>query len=155
MKLVEAAAENLDALVERWYTLASSMEEYDKLNELTYADVNDVTADGFRTFLDEEAVTIYLIVHEDETIGYVTLREGHHHSRKYSQYLRIVDLAIDEGHRNQGHGTEVIDRVNDLAQDWGCDHLKVSCEWHNEGARRFYRDSGFRPKQVDYALPLE
>lgn len=155
MELVEATAENLDALVERWYTLASSMEEYDKLNELTYADVNDVAGDGFRTLLDDDAVTIFLIVHEDETIGYVTLREGHHSSRKYSQYLRIVDLAIDEGHRNQGHGTEVVDRVKELAQESGCDHLKVSCEWHNEDARRFYRDTGFRPKQVDYALPLE
>lgn len=155
MELIEATAENLDTLVERWYTLASSMEEYDKLNELTYADVNAVSGDGFRTLLDEEAVTIYLIVHEGEVIGYVTLREGHHPSRKYSQYLRIVDLAIDEGHQNQGHGTEVVDRVKELAQDWGCDHLKVSCEWHNKGARRFYRETGFRPKQVDYALPLE
>ncbi|WP_254533676.1 GNAT family N-acetyltransferase [Natrinema gelatinilyticum] len=155
MELVEATAENLDALVERWYTLASSMEEYDKLNELTYADVNDVSGDGFRALLDEEAVTIYLIVHEGESIGYVTLREGHHSSRKYSQYLRIVDLIIDEGHRNQGHGAEVVNRVKEVAQDWDCDHLKVSCEWHNEGARRFYRETGLRPKQVDYALSLE
>lgn len=155
MELVEATAEDLNALVDRWYALASAMEEYDNLNELIYADVNDVSDDGFRSLLDEEAVTVYLIIHEDETIGYVTLREGHHSSRKYSQYLRIVDLVIDEGHRNQGHGTQVVERVKELATNRGCDHLKVSCEWDNEGARRFYRDGGFHPKQVDYALPLE
>lgn len=155
MELVEATAENLDALVERWYTLASSMEEYDELNELVYADVNEVSSDGFRALLDEDAVTIYRIFHEDEEIGYVTLRKGQHTSRKYSQYLRIVDLAIDDGHRNRGQGTEVVNRVTELAREWGCDHLKVSCEWHNDGARRFYREAGFRPKQVDYALPLE
>jgi ribosomal protein S18 acetylase RimI-like enzyme len=155
MELVAATADNLDALVERWYTLASSMEEYDKLNELVYGDVNDVSDDGFRTLLGDDAVSIYLIVHGDETIGYVTLREGHHPSRRYSQYLRIVDILIDEGHRGHGHGTDVIDRVKELAQERGCDHLKVSCEWHNEGARRFYRKAGFRPKQVEYALPIE
>ncbi|UPV74468.1 GNAT family N-acetyltransferase [Halorussus limi] len=155
MELVEATLDDLDALVDRWYALASAMEEYSDLNELVYADVHEVSDDGFRALLDDENTSIYLVVHDSETIGYLTLREGHHPSRQYSQYLRIVDLAIDEDHRNQGHGTEVVERVKELARERGCDHLKVSCEWRNEDARRFYRDTGFRPKQVDYAQPLE
>ncbi|NHN47743.1 GNAT family N-acetyltransferase [Halostella sp. JP-L12] len=155
MKLVEATADDLDALVERWCDLATSMEEYSDLNELADADVDDAAADGFRAHLDDEDVTDYLVVHEDETIGFLTLREGRHPSRKYSKYLRIVNVAIDEKHRSRGHGTAVVERVKELARERGCDHLKVSCEWENEDARRFYRDAGFRPKQVDYAQPLE
>ncbi len=156
MELVEATADDLDALVDRWYALATSMESYDELNELVFDDEADVTDDGFRDHLDDEAdVTDYLVVHEGETIGFVTLREGRHPSRQYSRYLRIVNLAIDEPYRNRGHGTDVVERVRELARDRGCDHLKVSCEWHNEDARRFYRNAGFRPKQVDFAQPLE
>jgi GNAT superfamily N-acetyltransferase len=155
MKLTEATPEHLDELVGRWFTLAKSMEAYDELNELRYEEVGDVPEDSFRALLDEDGVTIYLVVHDGEPIGYVTLREGHHSSRAYSRYLRIVDLIIDEEHRGQGHGADVIDRVKRIARDRGCDHLKVSCEWGNEDARRFYRDSGFRPKQVSYAQPLE
>ncbi|RDZ45269.1 GNAT family N-acetyltransferase [Haloferax sp. Atlit-10N] len=155
MELVEATAENLDALVERWYSLAKAMEVHDELNELVYVDVDQVPADGFRAHFDNEKITDYLIVHEDETIGFVTLREGHHPSRQYSQYLRIVNLAVDEEYRSQGYGTEIVERVKEMARDQGCDHLKVSCEWQNEDARRFYRDTGFRPKQVDFAQPLE
>jgi ribosomal protein S18 acetylase RimI-like enzyme len=155
MELVEAGADDLDALVERWYALASAMEAHDELNELAYADVDDVPDDGFRARLDDEQTTDYLVVDDDETVGYVVLEEGHHPSRQYSHYLRIVDLAIDEGHRNRGLGTDVVARVRELARDRGCDHLTVSCEWENEAARRFYRDLGFRPKQVDYAQPLE
>ena len=155
MELVEATAEDLDALVERWYSLAKAMEAHDELNELVYADVDEVPHDGFRTHFDDEEFTDYLVVHEEETIGFVTLREGNHTSRKYSQYLRIVNLAVDEGYRSQGHGEEIIERVKDIARDQGCDHLKVSCEWQNEDARRFYRETGFRPKQVDFAQPLE
>lgn len=155
MELVEATVEDLDALVTRWYSLAKAMEAHDELNELSYASVDEVPDDGFRAHLDDEAVTDYLVVHEQETIGFVTLREGHHPSRQYSHYLRIVNLVIDDDHRNRGHGTEVIERVKEIARDRGCDHLKVSCEWDNEGARRFYRDTDFRPKQVDYAQPLE
>ncbi|ELZ86726.1 GCN5-like N-acetyltransferase [Haloferax elongans ATCC BAA-1513] len=154
MELVEATASDLDALVERWYSLAKAMEAHDELNALV-ADVTENADSGFRAHLDDEAVTDYLVVHEGETIGFVTLREGNHPSRQYSQYLRIVNLAVDEAYRDRGHGTEIVERVKDIARDRGCDHLKVSCEWQNGGARRFYRDTGFRPKQVDFAQPLE
>ncbi|QCJ46441.1 N-acetyltransferase [Haloprofundus sp. MHR1] len=155
MELVEATADDLNALVGRWYDLAKAMEDYSELNELTYTDVNEVPDGGFRAHLDDEDITDYLIVHTGDTIGFVTLREGNHGSRQYSRYLRIVNLAIDEDHRNRGHGTEVVERVKKMAREQGCDLLKVSCEWQNEGARRFYRDLSFQPKQIDYAQPLE
>jgi len=155
MDLVEATAEDLDALVTRWYDLAKAMEAYDDLNALADADIDEVPEDGFRAHLDDEDVADYLVVDDDETIGFVTLREGQHPSRQYSRYLRIVNLAIDEAHRNEGHGTTVVERVKEIARDRGCDHLKVSCDWHNDDARRFYRDAEFRPKQVDHAQPLE
>ncbi len=155
MELVEATAADLDALVDRWYDLATGMETYSELNELAYSDVHEVPEDGFRAHLDDDDVTDYLVVHDGETIGFVTLREGRHPSRKYSTYLRIVNIAIDEDDRRQGHGTAVVERVRELARERGCDHLKVSCEWRNEGARRFYRNMDFEPKQADYAQPLE
>lgn len=155
MDLVEATADNLDALVDRWYSLAKSMESYDELNELIYTDADDVSRDGFRSHLKSEKTAYYLIVHENETIGYVLLQEGHHPSRQYSSYLRIVDFHIDENRRNRGHGTAVVERIKQMARDRGCDYLKVSCEWQNEDARRFYRDAGFRPKQVEYAHILQ
>ncbi|WP_435335905.1 GNAT family N-acetyltransferase [Haloarchaeobius sp. TZWWS8] len=155
MELVEATAADLDALITRWYALARSTEHYDELNELVYQNVDEVSQEGFRAHLDDEEITDYLIVHEDETVGFLTLREGHHPSRTYSHYLRIVNLFIDEGRRSVGHGSQAIEQVRELARDRGCDHVKVACEWENEDARRFYRDAGFRPKQVDYGQPLE
>lgn len=155
MELVEAGLEDLDALVERWHALAEEMEPYDELNALADADVEALAESGFRSHLDDDETTEYLIVHDDETIGFLTLRESEHPAQKYARSLRIVNLAIDEGHRNRGHGTAVVERVEELARERGCDHLKVPCEWENDGARRFYRESGFQPKQVVYAQPLD
>ncbi|WP_394741968.1 GNAT family N-acetyltransferase [Natronococcus roseus] len=155
MKLVEATADDLEALADRWYDLAEAMAEHSELNELDVGTTAETAEDGFRSHLDHEDVTDYLVIRDGETIGFVTLREGRHPSRQYSQYLRIVNLAIDDDCRNRGHGAAVLERVKELARERGCDHLKVSCEWQNEGARRFYRDAGFQPKQVDYAQPLE
>ena len=154
MELVEATESDIDALIDCWYALATSMEEYDELNELVYSDVEDVPPDGFKNYLDDDEVTIYLIVDEGGTIGYVILQQGRHPSRRYSDYLRIVDLYIDEDRRDRGYGKAVVEQVKEVARDEGYDHIKVSCEWDNEGARRFYRNTGFRPKQVEYVQSL-
>jgi GNAT superfamily N-acetyltransferase len=92
---------------------------------------------------------------DGETVGFVTLERGERPSRERGRYLDIVNLEIDADHRNEGHGTAVLERVAATARDEGRDYLTVSCEWGNDGARRFYRDAGFEPKQVTYARSLE
>jgi len=42
MELVEATADDLDALVSRWYDLAKGMEVYSEMNQLTYAGVHEI-----------------------------------------------------------------------------------------------------------------
>lgn len=155
MELVEATETDLGAITDRWYRLAKSMEHYSELNELVYDAASEVSEEGFRSLLEDDETMLSLIKTDGETIGYLMVREGQHPSRQYSQYLRLVDLAIDEPYRNQGHGTAAVERVKELAQQRGCDHLKVSCEWQNDGARRLYRELGFQPKQVEYVQPLE
>lgn len=155
MELHEATGDDIDTLVDYWYDLASAMEQYSELNSLVYDDREEVPEEGFRAHLDDGATTDYLVVEQGTTIGFLTLREGTHPSRAYSQYLRIVNLAIDEDHRSQGYGTELVERVRKMAHECGCDHLKIGCEYDNERARQFYRDAGLKPKQVEYAQPLE
>ena len=155
MELVEADEDDLDALVERWYELATAMESYSALNEITYGDAAAVPDDGFRAHLDDPATTDYLVVVDGETVGFVTLETGERPSRERGRYLDVVNLDIDPEHRNEGYGTAVLDRVETMAREADRDYLTVSCEWNNDGARRFYRDAGFEPKQVTYARSLE
>ncbi|MGQ3327744.1 MULTISPECIES: hypothetical protein [Halorubrum] len=51
--------------------------------------------------------------------------------------------------------TAVVERVEELAREADRDSLTASCEWRNDGARRFYRGAGFEPKPVTYARPPE
>ncbi|WP_423996756.1 GNAT family N-acetyltransferase [Halorubrum trapanicum] len=155
MELVEADESDLDALVERWYDLATAMEAHSPLNEIAYADAGSVPDDGFRAHLDDPDVTDYLVVIDGETIGFVTLETGDRPSRERGRYLDVVNLEIDPDHRNEGYGTAVVERVTEMAREADRDYVTVSCEWGNDGARRFYRDAGFEPKQVTYARSLE
>lgn len=155
MRLVEATAADLDTLVELWYDLAVEMEAYDELNDLVYTEPDEVPDDWFRDNLDSETNTDYLVVHDSETIGFCSLAENDHPSRHDSQALRIVNLYVEADARGRGHGTAVVERVREMARERDFDLLEVSCEWDNDGARRFYRDSGFRPKQVDFVQSVE
>lgn len=155
MRLVEATATDIDELVTLWHNLATEMESYDQLNELDSEDIEEVSQDGFRNHLSNKSITDYLITHTDKTIGFVTLQNETQPSRKHSVSLRVVNLYIEENYRDHGYGTDVVERVKQIACEQDCDILKVSCDWDNKRARRFYRNTAFRPKQVDYVQSVE
>jgi ribosomal protein S18 acetylase RimI-like enzyme len=83
------------------------------------------------------------------------IRHGEPPSRVRSSYVDIVDLFVAPDHRNEGYGSEAVEAVKRRAAEDGADYVTVSCEWHNDGARRFYEDSGFVEKQVTYACRLD
>lgn len=155
MKLIEATEGNLDTLVEYWYALASGMEQYSEFNALSYDGVDEISEDGFERHFERDDITDYLVEERGETIGFLTLEVGEHPSREYTRYARIVNLYVAAEYRDQGYGSAVVSRVKELARADGCDHLKVSCEWNNDDARRFYRDTGFGEKQVTFVQEIE
>ncbi|WP_332899359.1 GNAT family N-acetyltransferase [Haladaptatus sp. CMSO5] len=155
MELREATEADIPTLIEYWYALATDNEPYSRFNELVYDSQAEVPADGFRNQLERDDITNYLVEIQGETIGFVTLRNGEHSSRQYSRYLMIVNLYIKDAFQNRGHGTRVVEKVKELARVVDCDHLKVSCEWHNVDARRFYTNTGFEEKQVTFVQSIE
>ncbi|MFC7195425.1 GNAT family N-acetyltransferase [Halosimplex aquaticum] len=104
---------------------------------------------------ERDDATVYLLVAEETEVGYLLLREDEHPSRVHSAYADIVDLFVAPEHRGQGYGSEALDAVKQIASDRGAEYVTVSCEWHNDGARRFYEDNGFTEKQVTYAQRLD
>jgi len=155
MHCIEADETAVETLTEMWYTLATEMEVYSDLNELIYSTVDEVPETGFRRQLESDSVTNFLLQESGETIGFLTLSDGTHPSREYGEYLKLVNLFVKPGHRNQGYGTEAVEWVKEQAAERGCDHLKVSFEVANDGARRFYGRHGFEEKQIESVYRLE
>ncbi|WP_415381964.1 GNAT family N-acetyltransferase [Halosimplex sp. TS25] len=154
MELVEATDSDVETLAEYWYALATEMEPYDELNEIAYENP-EPAEDGIEGLLEESDTTIYLLTVDGDSVGFVVLREHDHPSREYSARVDIVDLFVESDHRDAGIGSEAVQRAVETAKSWGADQVTVSCEWHNDGARRFYEDNGFEPKQVTYARRLD
>ncbi|QLH78847.1 GNAT family N-acetyltransferase [Halosimplex rubrum] len=154
MELVEATRKDVELLAEHWYALATEMEPYDELNEIAY-DGPEPAESGVEGWLDSDDTTAYLLTVDDDIVGSLVLSVGTHPSRTNSESLDIVDLFVAEAHRNEGYGSAALDAVEQLARDRGVDYVEVSCEWHNDGARRFYRDNGFEPKRVTFTRRVD
>lgn len=154
MELVEATREDVETLAEYWYALATEMEPYDELNEIAYEDP-EPAEDGIEGLVAERDTTVYLLTVDGGSVGYIVLREHDHPSRAYSARVDVVDLFVEPDHRDGGIGSEAVQSAVETAESWGADQVTVSCEWHNDGARRFYEDNGFEPKQVTYAYRLD
>ena len=155
MELVEATAEDLATVAEYWYRLASEMEPYSELNELSMDGPAEALDGVEANHLDDEDATPYLLVADGDDVGYLLLHDGEHPSRRLDSYVEIVDLYVTEEHRSEGYGSEVIQRVEAIARERGADYVKVGCEWNNEDARRFYEDTGFTEKHLTYVQRVD
>lgn len=154
MELVEATDGDVETLAEYWYALATEMEQYGELNEIAY-EGPEPAEDGIEGLLEESDTTVYLLTVDGGSVGYTVLREHDHPSREYSTRVDIVDLFVEPDHRDGGIGSEAVQSAVETAETWGADQVTVSCEWHNDGARRFYEDNGFEEKQVTYVQRLD
>ena len=154
MELVQAGKEDIEKIVGLWHSLAEEMAPYSELNELNANSSEEVSREGFRKHLRSADYTTYLIKQDEKIAGYVKLKQGRHPSRNKSEYTKIIDLYIKERFRGQGIGTEVIEKVEQIASDRGSEYIKVSSEWENKGARRFYKKNGFAEKKVEFVQEL-
>ena len=154
MELVEATQDDLETLAEYWYALATEMEPYDELNDIAVEGPESAES-GFGDLLESDEEMVYLIAADGESVGFTSIRHGEHPSRVHSLNVDIVDLFVASDHRNEGYGSDAVEAVKRRAAEDGADYVTVSCEWHNEGARRFYEDNGFTEKQVTYAYELD
>ncbi|PSH02276.1 MAG: GNAT family N-acetyltransferase [Nanohaloarchaea archaeon QH_8_44_6] len=155
MELKEADKQELETLVELWFSLAKGMEKYSDLNRLIYESENEVDKEEFLNQLEDENYTFYLIREKEETIGYTKLEQGRNPSREFSDHTRIVEIFIKKDYRNKGFGSKTIEEVKQIASNEGSDHLKISSEWDNRGARRLYKREGFEEKQVSFVHKLD
>lgn len=58
----------------------------------------------------------------------------------YKHYLWVYDLITTDGARSQGHGKALLDYLEELARNEGCDTIALSSGLQRTDAHRFYAD---------------
>lgn len=68
-----------------------------------------------------------------------------------SWWAQVVALVVSERARERGIGGRLLERVEQLAKDIGCDTIIINSSRSRTAAQRFYLGAGYRDRCQDHA----
>jgi len=93
---------------------------------------------------------ICLIARDGERpVGYVAA-EPKNFGYRFSKCLEIDNMGVSPNYRSKGVGSELINRVIEIAKSRGYKRIYVNSYWKNEKAISFYEKNGF--EKIDVSL---
>jgi ribosomal protein S18 acetylase RimI-like enzyme len=133
-------------MIELWHAEAGA-EERVKAAEGLFDDPVDLEAT--RRFLADEANHLVIAYVDGEAAGFVTGTELRHPDKPAPE-LFLNELGVEMRFRGRGIGTQLVEKLWDVAQGRGCRGMWVLTDEDNAVALRVYQNAGGRrlPAQV-------
>lgn len=124
VEIVELLGEEIRAAFPLMQELRTS------LTEARYVEaVAEMAADGYRLFaLKRDGVAVALA-----GVGIAT-------NLYYGRYLWVYDLVTTEAERSRGYGRRLLQHLEELARQEGCDTIALSSGVQRSDAHRFYEE---------------
>ena len=99
----------------------------------------------------DNAYQVLLAEDEGQVVGLLSLsfRRTFFHS---APSALIDELVVEQGHRRQGIGQQLVVEAIERCRAAGCCEIEVSTERSNEAAQEFYRQHGFSHEAVLFEL---
>ncbi|WP_435320017.1 GNAT family N-acetyltransferase [Haloarchaeobius sp. TZWSO28] len=69
----------------------------------------------------------------------VLVRQVLHHAR----HAWLYDLVVDDAHRNAGHGTALVEHVEDWAREQDCEHVALASPRAKNGVHEYYEEMDY------------
>ena len=120
-----------------------------------FLSVNEViTKDHFEKMIEAKEILVAKI--EDEFAGYVTfnIKEKENPSMRYRKQLNIEAICVDEKHRGEGIGTELLNYLKDYGKQLGCTDLYLTVNKENKKAIKMYENFGFKVRNIAYIMKI-
>ncbi len=94
-----------------------------------------------KLLLDSPADKIFVAEMDSEAVGYV---HAQHYQVLYAPPMKnIMGIAVSSEHRLKGIGAALLDRVEQLAKEDGCEMVRLVSGASRTGAHEFYRLRGY------------
>ncbi len=97
-------------------------------------------SDSVTRFLADSSHHLLIAYQDDAAVGFVSGVEVTHPDKGTEMFL--YELAVDEGHRRQGIGTELVRALRELARTHGCYGMWVLADDDNAAAGATYHKAG-------------
>lgn len=115
--------------------------------------------DWFQECIAEDSLrtsTIYVARKAGKVVGFMRfyLWETNSTVSGKRKIITIDDLGVDFALRNQGIGQQMMVKLRELANAWGCESIRLYVDAENESAFRYYLKCGFHVRNIGMALSL-
>ena len=87
---------------------------------------------------------VWIAEHLGKVVGCVAVAITHYFHRPGS-FLRVIALVVEQQHRRQGVGRELLQHAESFAREAGCTHVELTSGVHRAsiGTHAFYASQGF------------
>lgn len=98
---------------------------------------DEKTPAEIRDWREEDGYRLFGLYADDRLVAVagVSVQRVLHHVR----HAWIHDFVVDEGHRREGYGAELLAAVESWAEDMGCEYVALALRDGNDAADEFYR----------------
>ncbi len=143
LKIREAKKEDIDAIVEMWYSLASKHQDMMRGYELS-----DDCRDSWRSFvergMDREGMCTFVAVKENELVGFLNVVIRERLGIFEEKYMgMILDVYVKEKKRGEGVGTKLTNRAEKWIKDKGVNIAVLTVSPENDKAVEFWEENGY------------
>jgi GNAT superfamily N-acetyltransferase len=102
----------------------------------------DADEEFVRSWADEDDYRLFGLIEEEENqlvaVAGLSVQRVLHHAR----HAWIHDFVVDEAHRGQGFGAELLSFVESWADERDCEYVALAVREGNDDALRFYESEG-------------
>ena len=162
MEIVRAGAERIPDLEPLWESLsrhhADVAPELAVLGEVrAEADSWAVRRDLYEDWLKDPEAFVLIAESQGQAVGYavVQVRGPEETWATGDRVAQLETLAVLPGHRGQGIGSALVERMHEELRRLGASHFVVSVIASNDDAVRFYKRLGLTRFLVTYTGPVE
>lgn len=115
--------------------------------------------DWFQECIAEDSLrtsAIYVARKAGKVVGFMRfyLWETNSTVSEKRKIITIDDLGVDFALRNQGIGQQMMCKLRELANAWGCESIRLYVDAENESAYRYYLKCDFHVRNIGMGLSL-
>ena len=118
------------------------------------AEIRDVA----KTFIQDENKDIIVAIRDGEIAGMLCVEVVNKPESPYGMarsFYHVVEVAVDEKHRQEGVGRELFEFIKTDAARRGLDKIELDAWEFNESAIEFYRAVGFKETRRWFELDVK
>ena len=119
-----------------------------------YRDFPTVLADDVDAMIRNPATAILLAESDDGPCGYITGYVENDARRQLDRKGVVGDWYVAEGHRGQGVGRGLLDRLLAIFAEAGCNITEIATWPFNDATRRHIEAAGYEEIQIVYRRKL-